>query len=49
MLFTSHQAQELSEAVVKIGLLENKVGNSSTEIWCMEGLNYLFVLFKVCI
>ena len=44
MLCTSHQAQELSEAAVKIGLFEKKVDNSSTEVWCMDGLNYLPVL-----
>ena len=44
MLFTPHQAQELSEAAVKIGLLEKKVDNSSTEVWCMNGLNCLSVL-----
>ena len=44
MLLTSHQAQELSEAAVKIGLLEKKVDNSSTEVWCIEVLNYISVL-----
>ena len=42
---TSHQAQKLSEAAVKIGLLEKKVDNTSTEVWYMEG--FLFISMQL--
>ena len=35
MVMYVHQAQELSEAAVKIGLLEKKVENAGTEVCVM--------------